>query len=87
MKYIQIIKTVLMLLPVLIQAIKAVEEAFQETGQGAKKLALIRGILEDAYNAADDVLVSFEDLWPVLEKTIANLVASFNALGWKNEED
>jgi hypothetical protein len=85
MKYITIVKTILTLLPVLIDAIKAVEKAIQGSGKGAEKLALIRGILEQAYVIADDASIQFEQLWPSLEKLITNLVATFNALGWDNE--
>ena len=86
MKYLQLVKIILSLLPAVIAAIKAVEEAIPGEGKGEQKLAVIRGVLEAAYVTADDLTLKFEELWPALEKTIGNLVSTLNALGaWKDE--
>lgn len=74
MNWITTVTTVFQLLPSIISAIKAIEEAIPGTGKGEAKLALVRGILE----AANDQAAAF---WPLLEKAIGLTVATFNATG------
>ena len=64
----------LQLLPAIITAIKAIEEAIPGKGQGEAKLAAIREILE---SVSGQVLT----LWPFIEKAIGVLVALFNKTG------
>lgn len=66
--------TLLQLIPAIITAIKAIEEAIPGKGQGEMKLAAIREILE-----ATSSQVAL--LWPQLEKAIGVLVSLFNATG------
>ncbi|MCL4687489.1 MAG: hypothetical protein KJ007_02865 [Burkholderiales bacterium] len=81
MKYLEIAKLVLALFPVLISAIKAVEEAIPGQGNGEQKLAMVRGVLENAFKVATDVTVQFEALWPALAGVIGSVVTAFNASG------
>lgn len=81
MKLISIIRTVIALLPVLIDAIKAAEAAIPGNGKGEQKLSLVRGILQAAYEAATDVENTFEEIWPTLNKTINTVVASLKTAG------
>jgi hypothetical protein len=62
------------LLPALIAAIKAIEEAIPGSGQGEAKLAAVRGIIE----AVD---ASYKSLWPQLQPIIGVLVGLFNKTG------
>ena len=64
----------LQLLPAIITAIRAIEEAIPGKGQGEAKLAAIREILEAA---SGQVSV----MWPLIEKAIAVLVGLFNKTG------
>lgn len=64
----------LQLIPSIIAAIKALEEAIPGKGQGEAKLAAIREILES-------VSGQVATLWPFIEKAISVLVALFNATG------
>lgn len=65
------------LIPALIEVIKAVEAAIPGEGKGEAKLAMVRGILE----ATDNAVVQ---MWPILEKVIAVIVSTFNAVkAWK----
>ena len=68
------IVTILQLLPALITAIKAIEDAIPGSGQGEAKLAAIREILESVSGQATT-------LWPFIEKAIGVLVAFFNRTG------
>ena len=65
---------ILNLLPALITAMKAIEEAIPGQGQGEQKLAAIRAILE-ATNA------QIGAVWPTIQKTIDVLVGLFNKTG------
>lgn len=62
------------LLPALIAAIKAIEEAIPGAGQGEAKLAAVRGIIE----AVD---TGYKNLWPQIQPVIGVLVGLFNKTG------
>jgi hypothetical protein len=66
--------TVMRLLPALIVAIKAIEEAIPAAGRGAEKLQAVREIIE----AVDE---SARALWPQIAASVAVLVALFNKTG------
>ncbi len=65
---------IVQLIPALIAAIKAIEEAVPGQGQGEQKLAAVRGILE----AIDG---SYRALWPQLQPIVGILVGLFNKTG------
>lgn len=70
----QTLLTIAQLLPALIAAIKAIEDAIPGSGQGEAKLAAVRGIIE----AVD---ASYKNLWPQLQPIIGVLVGLFNKTG------
>jgi hypothetical protein len=59
------------LIPLLIQIIKAVENAIPGQGKGEAKLAMVRQLLE----VADS---SLNSIWPMVERVVGILVATFN---------
>ena len=65
---------VIKLLPVIIEALKAIENAIPGEGKGEQKLSALRGVLE----AVDG---SLKDLWPSIEKVVGVLVNVFNNTG------
>lgn len=65
---------ILQLIPALIAAIKAIEEAIPGTGEGEKKLAAVRGIIEI-------VDASSKAVWPAIAGTISVLVKLMNDTG------
>jgi len=69
-----VIVTIFQLIPAIIAALKAIEEAVPGEGQGEKKLAAVRGMLE-----AVDGGVS--NLWPQISGVITVLVKLFNDTG------
>ena len=85
MKWLKIARAVLLLIPAIITAIKALEEAIPGEGEGEKRLIALRKILEAAYGGVDNALLSFEDIWPALSVTVATLVTTFNTVGWNPE--
>lgn len=66
--------TVLQMIPAIIAALKAIEEAIPGRGLGEQKIAAVREILTG-------VSAQFEVLWPAIEKTIAIIVGTFNKTG------
>ena len=86
MKWLRIARAVLMLLPALITAIKAIEKEFTQQGMGTQKLEAIRTILENIYKSFNDVSLSFEEIWPQLEMTVGVMVGLFNSLGWGTDD-
>jgi hypothetical protein len=79
--FLQIFTLIVKILPLIIETMKTVEETIPGDSKGEQKLAIVRGILEAAYNAAGDMVVKFPDIWTAVEKTIGGLVSVFNKLG------
>jgi hypothetical protein len=65
---------ILQLIPALITALKAIEDAIPGAGQGEQKLDAVRGILE----AVD---AGIGKLWPQISGVIGVLVTLFNNTG------
>ena len=65
---------VLKLIPAIIVAIKAIEDAIPGQGKGEEKLAAIRAIME----AANGQISIY---WPLIQTTIGVLVGLFNRTG------
>lgn len=84
-KLIAIIKIIAQLLPTIIEAIKAIEAAVPASGQGAQKLALVRELIEAAFEAVQDAGVTFGEVWPAIQRLIAKLVGLFNSTGIFNK--
>lgn len=71
---IAIIVAILQLVPALIAALKAIEEAIPGEGKGEQKLAAVRGIIEVSHEKATQYL-------PAIEKVVAVLISVFNRTG------
>ena len=80
-RFVTLLKAILLLLPTLIEAIRAIEAAVPVGGKGADKLQLLRELIAGVYDTAGDVGVAFADLWPTIERTVASVVALFNRSG------
>jgi len=65
---------IVQLIPAIVAAMKAVEEALPGQGAGEQKLALVRAIVENGYG-------TISDLWPKMMPIISQFVAVFNAIG------
>ncbi len=79
--FIAILKVIIALLPLLGQLIQAVESAMPASGQGAAKLAMVREMLQKAYETMGTAQVSFASVWPMLEPVIASLVTMYKNSG------
>ena len=74
MSWLSTATALLQLLPAIITAIRAIEEAIPGKGLGEMKLAAIREILESASGQVSMI-------WPLIEKAIGVLVGLFNKTG------
>lgn len=63
------------LLPLLVQTVRVVEQAFPVSGMGQQKLEMVRGTLEKAYEASGEVQTAFSQVWPILNTLINSIVA------------
>lgn len=73
----------LKLLPLVLGAVKAVEEAIPLPGQGKLKLDLVLDVIKSAYDASTSLTkeFSFEKLVTLVVPMINQIVALHNALG------
>jgi hypothetical protein len=80
---------ILKLFPVILGAIKAVEEAIPLPGQGRKKLDLVLDVLKQAYDASNELsqLFSWDTLIAVVVPMIAKIVDLHNELGLFSKSD
>lgn len=70
----KIFLAIVQLIPAVITLIKDIETVIPQGGQGAAKLAAVRGIMESSYDG-------FSEVWPSLEKVISTLINLFNTTG------
>lgn len=85
MKFIKTVQIVLQLLPALITAIKAIEQAIPGSGKGEQKLAAVRATLETVNEATGDLEQPFEEVWKILSKVVGIFVATLNTAGWRDD--
>lgn len=71
----------LQLVPIIIGAIRAIEDVMPESGLGSAKLTAIRLAIEAGYESVQDVLGAFGDVWPRIEALVKSLVEKFNEIG------
>jgi len=79
MGFLQILKLVLQLLPLILEAIKTVEAASNVSGNGSAKLELVKGLLTSTVDIGNDVDKS--QYGAAIEKAIALSVSFFNTVG------
>jgi hypothetical protein len=74
---------ILHLFPMILVAIKAVEEAIPLPNQGRQKLDLVLDVLKQAYDASAELSqsLSWDGLIAIAVPMIAKIVAVHNALG------
>ena len=74
---------VLTLFPVILSAVKAVEDAIPLPGAGKQKLDLVLNVVKQAYDASADLshAFSWEKLVALVVPMIANIVSLHNQLG------
>lgn len=74
---------ILRIFPLVLGAVKAVEEAIPLPGQGKRKLDLVLDVIKSAYDASTDLASSYswQKLVALVVPMISQIVALHNALG------
>jgi len=80
-KLLTILQLIAALGPALIGFLQAIEDALPQGGFGQQKLEAVLQMVRGAFDTLKDIDVTFDEVRPVLERTIAALVALFNATG------
>ena len=74
---------ILKIFPLVLAAVKAVEEAIPLPGQGKKKFDLVLDVIKSAFDASTDLSASFS--WPKLVSLVVPMITQIvdlhNALG------
>ncbi len=77
------VTVILKLFPVILGAVKAVEEAIPLPAQGRKKLDLVLDVLKQAFDASAEISQAFtwDALVALVVPMVANIVSLHNELG------
>lgn len=82
MQFLMLARTILTLIPLIIQTVRAIEDAFPESGKGDLKLGLIKTALESSVEVADDMdNTAFGRIWPVVAKVVGSVVSLAKVVG------
>lgn len=81
MQWLQLIRLILTIFPLLIDVVKSIENAIPDSGKGKEKLEAVKVVLESTFKSATDVVGSFEQVWPALSSAVSGIVAMLNAAG------
>ena len=79
MSFLSILKLVVQLLPIVLEAVKAAESAIPQSGQGAAKFAFVKELLSSTVDISKEV--DEKDYSNALEKTINLAVKLYNSVG------
>lgn len=79
MQFLQILKLVLQLLPLILDAVKTVEAATNASGNGSAKLELVKGLLTSTVDVGEDI--DKKQYGNAVEKAISLAVSFFNTVG------
>jgi len=70
--------TIVKLIPVVIAAVKSIEEFIPVSGAGKQKMDLVLNTIKDSF---DGITAAWPTIQPILEKLIAGIVALANEFG------
>ena len=74
---------ILKIFPLVLDAVKAVEQAIPMAGQGKKKLDLVLDVIKSGFDASPDLAsgISWDKLVTMVVPMISQIVALHNSLG------
>lgn len=81
MNFLLAAKTILELLPAIINTVKTIEEAFPAGGSGKQKLELVRATLQATYDNVEDKVGQFDTLWKIIAPVVGSVVTFANSVG------
>lgn len=80
-RFLQAMELAVKLLPIIVAAVKAIEEAAPVAGQGPSKAELLRALVASAYEAAGDDLPPLSSIAGLVEKLTGGIVRLFKQAG------
>lgn len=78
MKYLEILKAILAIFPLIKQIVFAIEAEFPDAGFGKLKLAEVLTLIEGIWK---DTVLTWVDIRPAIERLVALVVSLANATG------
>jgi hypothetical protein len=72
--FLAVLQVIGTLFPIVVKLVETIQHALPDSGQGAIKLEMLKGLLEKAYAQEQTMAVSFEHVWPYLEPVVAGVV-------------
>lgn len=75
MKYLEMIKLALALLPILYSAVDQIEDMFPQGGNGQQKLEMVKNIIQSAMTVSEFGVNGFNTVWPMLASMVGGIVA------------
>lgn len=75
MKWYEVMKEVMKLMPLVIQLVDMVEHLFPVGSKGAIKLEMVKGMLTTAATTSGVAVSTVDAVWPVVSALISGIVA------------
>ncbi len=80
-RFLQLMELAVKLLPIVVSAVKAIEDAAPVAGQGASKAELLKAIIDAAYEAGGEDLPPLASVLGLVNKLTGGVVALFKRAG------
>jgi len=83
--FLNVLRIIVSLLPAIVQVVRTLEDAIPMNGIGSEKLAVVKGIVEDAYGVLDaeqQKTLSLSALISAVVSIVSRIVSLFNKVGW-----
>lgn len=80
-RFLQGMELAIKLLPMIVAAVKAIEDAAPVAGQGPSKVELLKAMVEAAYEAGGDDLPPLSSVFALVNKLTGGIVTLFKQAG------
>lgn len=80
MNFLSILKLALSLLPIIHDAVDQIEKLFPQGGNGARKLELVKAIIEQVLSVTDTTGATMSLVWPIVSGIVSQIVAMKKAI-------
>jgi hypothetical protein len=80
-RFLQVLELAVKLLPMIVAAVKAIEDAAPVAGQGPSKAELLKAMIDAAYEAGGDDLPPLASILGLVDKLTGGIVALFKRAG------
>jgi hypothetical protein len=80
-RFLQLLELAVKLLPMIVAAVKAIEDAVPVAGQGPSKAELLKAMIDAAYEAGGEDLPPLASVFGLVDKLTGGVVALFKRAG------